>query len=576
MSNNSSHLSCLVTLKLMKIPILTSNDVCYAVGDVHGDLNQFLHPLRELMSNLSVNGENYLIYLGDYIDRGEFDAYIYCLIRTIQNAKLPSNVHIIFIRGNHEQLMTNTDFFIRFRTQDEGEKRPTNKHPLFNVSFVWCLFNALNLPLYYMLRTSEKQVLLFTHAPVLTADKLFAVDVENGVLKTKPISIDGNDDAIKGHRHFTTIDANFDPNTKKHSKFEDFKAIVNASMLNGKTNSTGIEVKNIFGHIHSTHTESVNMISEFLRGSDKNDVINGFVCLDIDASYGFRFVKSVINNDRICTKGERKSFYSRVFFLKIVNGKGETRSCGYIDKDANDGAFVNFNSIKNLKELKSKMNSCSGLKDIDWSGMDKHFDEVVNEFKLRMSKVKPEPDNYNFDDIVYKIYVDMFKKHILATSTITKMMMFDNVPFDVIKAAGYKTEFKNEQPYEIYISAIDKRIRKSNDDELIKSWAFNMSNDKPEPFVKSNVKYNAITNANDEGKLKGGIGENDMRMFRWFMLAVLLVISIVIVVVVIMGINVISQYWRMRHPQPQKSLTCPYAKASMSATHGFSPLRFGV
>ena len=68
------------------------------VGDVHGDLNQLLYPLFDLWSNYS--NTDYLIYLGDYIDRGEGSCYIYEIIRwLIVDVRDPK---IVFLRGNHE------------------------------------------------------------------------------------------------------------------------------------------------------------------------------------------------------------------------------------------------------------------------------------------------------------------------------------------------------------------------------------------------------------------------------------------------------------------------------------------
>ena len=66
------------------------------VGDIHGDLNQFIYPLLEFQRNRTKYKK--LIYLGDYIDRGTSNVYIYELIKYFQN----NDKDIVFLRGNHE------------------------------------------------------------------------------------------------------------------------------------------------------------------------------------------------------------------------------------------------------------------------------------------------------------------------------------------------------------------------------------------------------------------------------------------------------------------------------------------
>lgn len=67
-----------------------------AVGDVHGKFGA----LQSLWKKLSVTDDDLVIFLGDYIDRGEEIAEV--LKWVIEQSKKPN---IKFLRGNHEQMM---------------------------------------------------------------------------------------------------------------------------------------------------------------------------------------------------------------------------------------------------------------------------------------------------------------------------------------------------------------------------------------------------------------------------------------------------------------------------------------
>ena len=67
------------------------------VGDCHGDLNQFIYPLLVFFHDTS--RYKYLIYLGDYIDRGHSSVNIYIVMRWVMSLNDP---RIIFLRGNHD------------------------------------------------------------------------------------------------------------------------------------------------------------------------------------------------------------------------------------------------------------------------------------------------------------------------------------------------------------------------------------------------------------------------------------------------------------------------------------------
>ena len=101
------------------------------VGDVHGDLNQFIYPLKEFLGNR--NKYSKLIYLGDYSDRGSSDVYIYEFIKLLK-----SNPNIIFLKGNHE---------FGPCTYDNQKRFNENK---FMYSFMLQLFKELDLPIVHI------------------------------------------------------------------------------------------------------------------------------------------------------------------------------------------------------------------------------------------------------------------------------------------------------------------------------------------------------------------------------------------------------------------------------------------
>ena len=71
-----------------------------AFGDAHGNYNQ----LKQLISRVNPTKEDLLIFLGDYIDRG--NQSLDCLKLVM---KLSKQDNVIVLRGNHEQMML--DYF---------------------------------------------------------------------------------------------------------------------------------------------------------------------------------------------------------------------------------------------------------------------------------------------------------------------------------------------------------------------------------------------------------------------------------------------------------------------------------
>ena len=77
----------------------------YAIGDIHGQVTM-LRALLDKLRALPLKDEDTLVFIGDYVDRGEDSrAVIETLIQLKQER--PDTV---FLRGNHEQLMLDARF----------------------------------------------------------------------------------------------------------------------------------------------------------------------------------------------------------------------------------------------------------------------------------------------------------------------------------------------------------------------------------------------------------------------------------------------------------------------------------
>ncbi len=91
-------------------PLLPEGERIYCIGDIHGraDLLQSLHRKIQLDAE-SYTGRKWLVYLGDYIDRGQDSNLV---IETLAQEPI-QGFDIVHLRGNHEQSMldflTNAD-----------------------------------------------------------------------------------------------------------------------------------------------------------------------------------------------------------------------------------------------------------------------------------------------------------------------------------------------------------------------------------------------------------------------------------------------------------------------------------
>ncbi len=75
----------------------------YAIGDIHGRLDLLQELLAKVEADIAARGhrENYIIFLGDLIDRGPDSAGVVERLRSYK----PGDATTIFLSGNHEEVM---------------------------------------------------------------------------------------------------------------------------------------------------------------------------------------------------------------------------------------------------------------------------------------------------------------------------------------------------------------------------------------------------------------------------------------------------------------------------------------
>lgn len=83
--------------------VVPEGERVYAVGDIHGCFDQ-LNDLLEKMKGDAKNytGKVYLVFIGDYIDRGPHSREV---VTALCHPSWPKEWSTVFIRGNHEQGM---------------------------------------------------------------------------------------------------------------------------------------------------------------------------------------------------------------------------------------------------------------------------------------------------------------------------------------------------------------------------------------------------------------------------------------------------------------------------------------
>lgn len=128
------------------------------VGDIHGCYNE----LRDLILSLKKEGvynkdTDKLIFLGDYIDRGEDSKKVIEFIRNLQE----NNDNVIALMGNHEDMLLNYYYGIDNNWTFNGHRETLNSYGGFSKQLENDVRWIKNLPLYY-----EDEHFIYVHAGV--------------------------------------------------------------------------------------------------------------------------------------------------------------------------------------------------------------------------------------------------------------------------------------------------------------------------------------------------------------------------------------------------------------------------
>lgn len=107
---------------------LTPGSTAILFGDLHGSIHSFIRDLKKLRS-LGYLGNNfkiikkdtYLVFLGDYIDRGIYGTEV---MYTLARLKSANPHHAVIVRGNHEDFLLVKAFQISHTKHEEKDSAP--------------------------------------------------------------------------------------------------------------------------------------------------------------------------------------------------------------------------------------------------------------------------------------------------------------------------------------------------------------------------------------------------------------------------------------------------------------------
>lgn len=98
-------------------------------GDLHGSIHSLIRDLEKLRSIGYINNEfkiirknAYIIFLGDYIDRGIYGVEV---MYTLARLKSANPQHVIVVRGNHEDYVLAPLFRLKHTAQEEKDNAPS-------------------------------------------------------------------------------------------------------------------------------------------------------------------------------------------------------------------------------------------------------------------------------------------------------------------------------------------------------------------------------------------------------------------------------------------------------------------
>ena len=145
--------------------IKDNNTRCVIIGDIHCDFNSMKEILKKiLISEYDYYGKGYLIFLGDYIDRGQLPLQVILLLMKL---KLLLGERCIILKGNHDNIEFKDEKFY-------SKVHPAETIDLLNQHFNINTINKLklffdSLP-YFIILQKRKKKFFIVHGGI-TPDK---------------------------------------------------------------------------------------------------------------------------------------------------------------------------------------------------------------------------------------------------------------------------------------------------------------------------------------------------------------------------------------------------------------------
>lgn len=166
LAENNEAFSSLITNEEENFGVIYKQDLpedskIFVRADLHGDLKSLLENLKELQAQ-GLLDKNYrckpnvqLVFLGDYMDRGEHGMEILQILAALR-LENPQQIHIL--RGNHEYIGTNSSYgfsdeHLQAMLQDEAKRQTLRK-----------FYQTMPITVYLGQKGSSREYIQFTHA----------------------------------------------------------------------------------------------------------------------------------------------------------------------------------------------------------------------------------------------------------------------------------------------------------------------------------------------------------------------------------------------------------------------------
>lgn len=176
------------------------------IGDVHGCYNE----LKELITTLEVEqeykkGTDKLVFLGDYIDRGENSRKVIEFIRNLQE----ENDNVIALMGNHEDMLLN---YLDGKDDSwtwNGHKKTMDSYKGFQKQFDNDVEWMRNLPVYH-----EDDNFVYVHAGVDASEVMEEQDTFTLLWVREPFIYDSKEyykKVVFGHTPTANLSGDWKP-----------------------------------------------------------------------------------------------------------------------------------------------------------------------------------------------------------------------------------------------------------------------------------------------------------------------------------------------------------------------------